>query len=123
MSTLVANGSSPSLNARPMKPADRGGILLLWDTSFVQLSNVQSGAYILSATVALCSNNHDSTNTSFKVTIVYGPTRSNLKDAFFDELVSKKPSVGTLWLVTGYFNQIYHALDKNQANVDQSRDF
>ena len=58
---------------------------------------------------------------SFELTSVYGPTRSNLKDAFFQELLSEKPKQGTRWLVTGDFNQVYRARDKNHTNVDRTR--
>ena len=102
------------------RPADgtRGGILLLWDDSVVTISSVQYGTYFLSATVAL--NNASDTKT-FKLTTVYGPTRSIHKDDFFLELTCQKPPDGTKWLVNGDFNQIYRARDKNRANVDRSR--
>ncbi|XP_020172573.1 uncharacterized protein [Aegilops tauschii subsp. strangulata] len=103
------------------RPTDgtRGGILLLWDEDAVQLSNVHFGTYYLSALVTLRSQTDNST--SFKLTAVYGPTRGNLKDAFFGEPVSEKPPPGTMWLVTDDFNQIYRARDKNRANADRSR--
>ncbi|XP_044389289.1 uncharacterized protein [Triticum aestivum] len=94
----------------------RGGILLLWDEHFVKIQDVNIGAFFLSAKVSLSSSGE-----SFKLTTVYGPTRSNLKDGFFQELVSEKPHPGEKWLVNGDFNQIYRARDKNRANVDQSR--
>lgn len=69
------------------RPADgtKGGILLLWDSDAVTVTNVQTGAYFLSATVKL--NNSD--EKTFKLTTVYGPTRSMHKDAFFQELISQ----------------------------------
>lgn len=71
---------------------------------------------LLSAMVTIVES-----STSFKLTTVYGPTRSNLKDSFFQEMISQKPLDGVKWLITGDFNQIYHARDKNRANVDRSR--
>ena len=102
------------------RPADgtKGGILLLWDESTVSVTDVQMGVYFLSASVALKNTSDPKT---FKLTTVYGPTRSNNKDAFFLELSSQKPPPGTRWLVNGDFNQIYRARDKNRANVDRSR--
>lgn len=102
------------------KPADgtKGGILLLWDEAVVDISNVQLGSYFLSAFVAI---NNSSDSKSFKLTTVYGPTRSIHKDAFFLEPSSQKPLPGTKWLVNGDFNQIYPARDKNRTNVDRSR--
>jgi exonuclease III len=94
------------LKSYAQRPAagTRGGILLLWDEDAVEVSNVQIGEYFLSATVA--PKNTDA-NKIFKLTTVYGPTRSNHKDAFFQELTSQKPAIGTKWLVNGDFNQIY----------------
>ena len=102
------------------RPADgtKGGILLLWDDSAVTISNIQIGAYYLSATVDV---NNSPDDKSFKLTTVYGPTRYIHKEAFFLELTSQKPIDGTKWLVNGDFNQIYRARDKNRANVDRGR--
>jgi hypothetical protein len=58
---------------------------------------------------------------SFKLTTVYGPTWGNLKDVFFAELIAVKPNAGTRWLVTGDFNQIYWARDKNKDNFNHSQ--
>lgn len=84
----------------------------------VNISSVQIGSYFLSGDVAV-KNSTESSN--FKLTTVYGPTRSIHKDTFFLELSSQKPSPGTKWLVNGDFNQIYQARDKNHSNVDRSR--
>lgn len=125
-SFTAAHIGGQRLKSFAQRPADgtrggilHGGILLLWDEDVVQLSNVHFGTYYLSALVTLRSQTDNST--SFKLTAVYGPTRGNLKDAFFGELVSEKPPPGTMWLVTGDFNQIYRARDKNRANADCSR--
>jgi hypothetical protein len=64
--------------------------------------------YSLCATVSIVGS-----DISFKLTTVYEPTRGNLKDAFFVELVATKPPLGTRWLVTDDFNQIHRARDKN----------
>jgi hypothetical protein len=74
----------------------RGGILLLWDDAVVQATDVSISVYSLSATIKIINS-----NVSYKLTMVYGPTRGNLKDAFFAELVAAKPPPGTRWLVTG----------------------
>jgi hypothetical protein len=93
----------------------RGGILLLWDDAVVQATDVSIGVS-LSATIKIINS-----DVSYKLTTVYGPTRGNLKDAFFAELVATKPCPGTRWLVIGDFNQIYHARDKNRSNANHSR--
>ena len=40
---------------------------------------------------------------------------------FFLEMVGQKPPVGTRWIVTDDFNQVYRARDKNRTNIDRSR--
>ena len=53
----------------------RGGILLLWDEDLVDVKDISTGSFFLSATVTIACN-----NSSFKFTTVYGPTRSNLRE-------------------------------------------
>lgn len=104
--------------AQRLADGTKGGILLLWDETVLSVTDVQIGAYFLSATVAFRNSSDPKT---FKLTTVYGPNRNNHKDAFFLELTSQKPPPGTKWLVNGDFNQIYRARDKNRANVDRNR--
>jgi exonuclease III len=80
------------------RPANgtRGGILLLWDDSSVQVTNVHLTEFSLSADVHLL---HSSEEGDFKITAVYGPTAANRKDDFFAELVALKPAPGVRWLV------------------------
>ena len=94
----------------------RGGILLLWDEDLVEVKDINTGTFFLSAIITITR-----TDTSFKFTTVYGPTRSNLKDIFFQELIYEKPTPGTRWLLAGDFNQIYRTSDKNRANSSLSR--
>lgn len=94
----------------------RGGILMLWDDEHVRVENVHYGDYTLSARITIIA-----TDTSFKLTTVYGPTRDNLKDVFFQEMKDAKPHLGERWLVAGDFNQIYRARDKNRSNANRSR--
>jgi exonuclease III len=63
----------------------RGGILLLWDESTVQASNIVIAEFCLSASIH-CINNKEK---DFKITMVYGPTANNRKDDFFAELFIK----------------------------------
>jgi exonuclease III len=96
----------------------RGGILLLWDESSVQITNVHITEFSLSADVHLPQS---SAKGDFKITAVYGPTAANRKDDFFAELVALKPAAGVRWLALGDFNQIRRASDKNKRNIDRSR--
>jgi exonuclease III len=95
-----------------------GGILLLWDESSVQITNVHITEFSLSADVHLPQSSAEG---DFKITAVYGPTAANRKDDFFAELVALKPAAGVRWLALGDFNQIRRASDKNKRNIDRSR--
>ena len=96
----------------------RGGILLLWDDSVVQLTNIQTTEFCLSAKVHVINSGGEG---DFKITTVYGPTRGNRKDDFFAEIATQKPPSGERWLVLGDFNQIRRAQDKNNRNINRSR--
>ena len=100
------------------KPAagTRGGILLLWNSNFVDLQNISIRRFSISAMVTLIDS-----NISFLMTAVYGPTRDLLKPAFLRELRRCKPDEGSKWLLLGDFNLIYRARDKNNRNLNQSR--
>jgi hypothetical protein len=89
---------------------------MLWDDNVVHVANITSPTFTLSADMTIIG-----TDITFKLTMVYGPTRGNLKDAFFAELVAAKPPPGSRWLVRGDFNQIHRARDKNRANSNHSR--
>lgn len=97
------------------KPArgTKGGILLLWNDTMLQLTEQTIGRYSISATVTLRS-----TTTSFKLTAVYGPSRSVDKPSFLHHLRRLKPDDDAKWLVMGDFNLIYRARDKNNNNLN-----
>ena len=102
------------LRSFAQRPANgtRGGILLLWDDLLLEMSNITSTTYCLSAMVHV----RDS-GVRFKITTVYGPTDPSLKDAFFVELISQKPPVGVAWIASRDFNQIYRARDKKRGTL------
>ncbi|WVZ79027.1 hypothetical protein U9M48_026655 [Paspalum notatum var. saurae] len=106
------------LNNFAFKPANgtKGGILLLWNDAFIELSDISIKLFSVSATLTVKSS-----NTSFLLTAVYGPTRNNRKPTFLHELRRLKPSVGQKWLVLGDFNLIYRARDKNNRNLNLRR--
>jgi exonuclease III len=108
------------LNSFAERPAigTRGGNLLFWDDSGVQVSNVETSEFCLSAHVHPLNSSNEG---DFKITAVYGSIASNRKDNFFAELIAQKPQSGIRWLALGDFNQIRRARDKNKENINQSR--
>lgn len=101
---LAAYLSGYRLDNFSFKPAagTRGGILLLWNSNFVELDDIVLRRFSISATVTLKDS-----GLLFTITVVYGPTRDNLKPAFLRELRRSRPEDGDLWVVLGDFNQIY----------------
>uniref|UniRef100_A0ACD6A1M8 Uncharacterized protein n=1 Tax=Avena sativa TaxID=4498 RepID=A0ACD6A1M8_AVESA len=112
----IGGNRSKSFAQRPAL-GTRGGILMLWDDSNVQITDVQITKFCLSANVHLLNSSHEG---DFKLTYVYDPTAANRKDDFFADLVAKAP-VGVRWLALGDFNQIRRARDKNKHNINRSR--
>lgn len=103
------------LNSHIYKPANgtRGGILLLWNDTVVNVSNTQIGSYSISADV---TNRH--CMSTYRMTTVYGPSRRGDKEAFLRHLRNLKPGDDTRWLLLGDFNLIYRARDKNNRNLN-----
>jgi exonuclease III len=97
------------------KPAagTRGGILLLWNDSHVDINNICIGRYSLSGDVTLrhCMSH-------FIITAVYGPSRRAKKVSFLSHMRGLKTPVGASWLILGDFNLIYKARDKNNRNLN-----
>lgn len=116
--SLAAFLGGYKLNNFAFKPANgtRGGILLIWDDNYVHLQDIQINRFSVSATVTLKES-----STPFYVTVVYGPSRDNLKSAFLRELRRLKPEQGQQWLVLGDFNLIYRARDKSNQNLNLRR--
>lgn len=94
----------------------KGGILMLWDANTILVSDIVATEFCLSANIQIINS-----DTSCKITTVYGPTTSTRKDDFFADLLGQKPTGGVMWLALGDFNQIYRARDKNKRNVNRSR--
>ena len=59
----------------------RGGLVMLWDDSVVEVSNVRTFEFCLSANVNNCNS-----DSLLLITSVYVPTDSSRKNDFFPEL-------------------------------------
>lgn len=106
------------LDSFAFKPANgtKGGILLLWNNNLLDLQDITIRRFSVSAEVTLKES-----ALTFTLTVVYGPTRDNLKPTFLRELRRSKPEDNGQWLVLGDFNQIYRARDKNNGNLNLRR--
>jgi hypothetical protein len=115
-SSLAMEIAGPSRKSFIFLPASdtRGGAAVFWDDSVVALTTVSILSYSITASVKILE-----TGTIFLLTNVYGPSTTDDKPAFLQEMVSIKPVVGTPWLIMGDFNLIYEARDKNNLNLSR----
>lgn len=68
----------------------RGGILLMWNTNHVKLTNLVIGEFHITAMVIM-----QETTYNFTLSVVYGPSRASRKANFLTELQSQKPQTGS----------------------------
>ena len=115
---LAAFLSGYQHNCFTHKPAHgtRGGTLLVWNDNYIDLRDIVIRHFSVMATVSI-----KDCGTNFCLTVVYGPTRDNRKQAFVQELRNSKPVDDVGWLLLGDINLIYQARDKNNMNLNLRR--
>jgi hypothetical protein len=92
----------------------RGGILVGWDQDAVQITDIDTKVFTVTASVRMLAS-----DAFFRLTTCYGPSDDRRKEEFLQEMIAIKPAAGTPWLIVGDFNLIYKATDKN--NLDLNR--
>jgi exonuclease III len=104
-SFLVLQCLGPSFDGFAFLPADdtRGGILLAWDSSVLQVSNVSIDRFALTGEVRTRDN------ARWWLTTVYGPQSREDKIAFLEELEIRRLLCPGPWLLLGDFNIILNA--------------
>jgi exonuclease III len=114
-STLASFLGAYRLNNFAYKPVvgTKGGILLLWNDTSIDLTNVSIRRFSISADATLRHS-----MTTFRIMAVYGPARRPEKEAFLQHLRNIKPTAGSRWLLLGDFNLIYKATYKNNRNLN-----
>jgi len=88
----------------------RGGILVAWNQDLVHAEAPSRQRFTLTLKLS---------NSSFLLTLVYGPTDDSLKPMFLEELIDCQTTAGTAWLCLGNFNLIYEVRDKNNSNINR----
>jgi exonuclease III len=91
----------------------RGGILLAWDSSMVEISRVTFYTHAITGEV------HMRENTTWWLTMVYGPQSAKEKLGFLAELAGRRELFPRPWMVAVDFNMILHANEKSNNNLDR----
>jgi exonuclease III len=112
---LVMQCLGPSFDGYVYVPAieTRGGILLAWDKSSVDIGSVSFDSYAITGEVIPRDNNR------WWLTTVYGPQTHEDKLSFLHELAERRSLCPGPWLLLGDFNMIMHAEEKNNDRLDR----
>jgi hypothetical protein len=54
-------------------------------------------------------------DTIFRLTMVYGPTNTNVRANFYGELQQAKPNANIPWMVAGDMNVTLHMMDRSNT--------
>jgi exonuclease III len=105
----------PSFDGYVYLPADdtRGGILLAWDTSMIEIAHISFDTYAITGEVKTKDNNR------WWLMTVYGPQSREDKLSFLTELTERQSLCPGQWMVVGDFNMILFASEKNNENLDR----
>jgi mannosylglycoprotein endo-beta-mannosidase len=113
---IVLQCLGPSFDGFFFLPAlgTRGGILLAWDSSVVELRNITCDTFSVNAEV------HGHGVQAWWLTVVYGPQSTEEKTQFLAELTERRALCHGPWMLIGDFNMILRASEKNNLNLDRS---
>jgi exonuclease III len=106
----------PSFDGFVYLPAigTRGGVLIAWDSSALELRNVSLDSFSINAEV------HGLGGNAWWLTVVYGPQDTEEKIQFLAELSERRALCHGPWMIIGDFNMILRASEKNNANLDRA---
>jgi hypothetical protein len=90
-----------------------GGVLVAWVSEEVRVSQNRVDNFSVSVELSVRGG------AAWWISAVYGPTCASLQPAFLDELRDLRQALQGPWAVTGDFNLIVDAADKNTSNVDR----
>jgi exonuclease III len=93
----------------------RGGILVAWRTSIWEVDGVAFHSFAISVRIKQCCD----PSPPWWLSVVYGPFSTPDRMKFFQELRTFRANHPGPWALTGDFNLIYQAEDKNNQNLDR----
>jgi hypothetical protein len=92
----------------------RGGVVLAWDSSVIQISHVSYDSYAITGEITYRDGS------KWWLTTVYGPHTVEEKIMFLDELLERRALCPGPWMVAGDFNMILNASEKKNENLDRN---
>lgn len=93
--------------------ATRGGIIIAWDSSRIQVSNLARDAnFLLGYVVPVCGP-------GWWLSVVYGPQEDAEKIRCLEELAERRLLCPGPWLAIGDYNLILNASDKSNTSIDR----
>lgn len=106
----------PSFDGFAYMPAleTRGGILIAWDSTVVEMDHFSLDPDFITGQV------HTKNGVSWWISVVYGPQGNLLKTAFLEELHARRGLCPGPWMVLGDFNMILHASEKSNTNLNRT---
>lgn len=114
--TIAREIGGARLNGCAVLPAigTRGGATIFWDKQVMTVAT--HAVHRFSLTVKVSPNPSDD---FFWLTMVYDLMDSGTKEDFLRELAASTLPQGEPWLISGDFNMIYEARDKNNSNLNR----
>jgi exonuclease III len=112
----VSQCLGPSFDGFVFLPADetRGGVVMAWDTSVIQIGHVSFDTYAITGEVMTIEG------AKWWLTTVYVPQAADEKILFLEELTERRSLCPGPWVVAGDFNMILNAHEKNNENLDRN---
>ncbi|XP_073354886.1 uncharacterized protein [Aegilops tauschii subsp. strangulata] len=105
----------PSFDGFAYVPSEetRGGILLAWDSTMVDVVGVQNDANFLIGWM------QPKGSAPWWISVVYGPQGDELKTKFLEDLSARRATCPGAWMILGDFNMILRASKKSNNNLNR----
>lgn len=91
----------------------RGGILLAWESTVVDVVGVQSDTNFLTGWV------QPKGSAPWWISVVYGPQGDELKSKFLEDMSARRVGCPGAWMILGDFNMILRASEKSNSNLNR----
>lgn len=112
---IVMQCIGPSFDGFAYLPTSdtRGGILLGWDRTAIEIDNISWDTNFVTGLV------HNKDGSTWWVTVVYRPQGDELKTQFLVDLHNRRATCLGPWMLLGDFNMIIRAEEKSSNNLNR----